>query len=57
MTEGVRKIIEDVNATMRLEGMPLTTEDKEMIRRCLEGESSFEYERQKIFQEIRSLNG
>lgn len=57
MTERVKKIIEDVNATMRLEGMPLTTEDKEMIGRCLEGESSFEAERQKIFQEIRSLNG
>lgn len=53
MTERVRKIIADVNATMRLEGMPLTTEDKEMMRRCLEGESSFESERQKIFQEIR----
>lgn len=57
MTESVRKIIEDVNATMRLEGMPLTLEDKEIIRKCLEGESTFEAERQKIFQEIRSLNG
>lgn len=56
MTERVEKIIEDVNATMRLEGMPLTTEDKEMIRKCLEGESTFEAERQKIFKEIRDLN-
>lgn len=56
MFENVEKIIENVNATMRLAGMPLTTEDKEMLRRCLEGESCFEAERQKIYQEINSLN-
>lgn len=45
MTEKVIKIIENVNATMRLEGMPLTIKDKEMLRKCLEDESIFEDER------------
>lgn len=57
MTEKVQKIIKDVDATMRLEGMPLTFDDKDMLRRCLEGESSFDDERTKIFQEIRQMNG
>lgn len=57
MSEETRKIIDEVNATMRLEGMPLTADDKEMIRRCLEGESSFDVERQRIFKEIALLNG
>lgn len=52
MTEKTKKIINAVDATMRLEGMPLTVDDKEMLRRCLEGESSFEKERAKILQEI-----
>lgn len=52
-----KKIIDEVNATMRLEGMPLTVDDKEMIRRCLEGESSFDVERQRILKEVALLNG
>ena len=52
MAEKTKKIINDVDATMRLEGMPLTVDDKEMLHRCLEGESSFEEERVKILQEI-----
>lgn len=57
MTEKTEKKIDNINATMRLEGMPLTVDDKEMLRRCLEGESSFDDERGRIFQEIRQLNG
>lgn len=52
-----RKIIDEVDATMRLEGMPLTADDMEMLRRCLDGESSFDVERQRIFKEIALLNG
>lgn len=52
MSEETRKIIDEVNATMRLEGMPLTADDMEMLRRCLEKESSFDVERQRIFKEI-----
>lgn len=57
MTEKTKKIINAVDATMRLEGMPLTVDDKDMLCRCLEGESSFEEERTKILQEIRYING
>lgn len=57
MKEKTQEIINDVNATMRLEGLPLTNDEKEMLRRCLEGKSSFEIERTKILKEIRSING
>lgn len=33
MSEDIRKIIDEVDATMRLEGMPLNVDDKEMIKR------------------------
>lgn len=57
MSEETKKIIDEVNATMRLEGMPLTAGDLEMLRRCLEGESTFDFERQRIFKEIALSNG
>lgn len=57
MTEKTVKKINDINATMRLEGMPLTVDDKDMLRRCLEGESTFDEERGRIFLEISQLNG
>ncbi len=41
MSESER-IIANVNATMSMEGMPLTDEDKERIRLCLSGKKSFE---------------
>ncbi|WP_155849097.1 antitoxin VbhA family protein [Candidatus Stoquefichus massiliensis] len=56
MSEETRKIIDEVNATMRLEGMPLTDDDLEMLRKCLEGESTFDFERQRIFKEIALSN-
>lgn len=56
MNDDTRKIIDEVNATMILENMPLTDDDIEMIRKCLEGESSFDTERQRIFKEIALLN-
>ena len=36
------RIIENVNATMTMEDMPLFNEDKDRIRECLEGNVSFE---------------
>ena len=35
-------IIEEVDATMRMSGMPLTDEDKERLKRCLDGKSTFD---------------
>ena len=36
------RIIANVNATMAMEGMPLTADDKMRIRDCLDGKKSFE---------------
>ena len=36
------RIIANVNATMAMEGMPLTNDDKMRIRDCLEGRKSFD---------------
>lgn len=36
------RIIENTNATMSMENMPLLQEDKERIRECLEGKVSFQ---------------
>lgn len=35
------RIIENVNATMSMEGMPLTQEDKELAANCLDGKIDF----------------
>lgn len=37
------RIIENVDATMNMEGMPLLQEDKERVKECIEGKVSFEY--------------
>lgn len=36
------RIIENVNATMSMEDMPLRATDKERIKKCLEGSMSFQ---------------
>lgn len=41
MSENER-IIENVNATMAMEDMPLETEDRRRLEECLEGKVSFE---------------
>lgn len=38
----IERIIENVDATMRMEGLPLSPSDKERGRLCLEGERTFE---------------
>ncbi len=40
MTKNER-IIENVNATMSMEGMPLTQEDRDLATSCLEGKIDF----------------
>jgi len=35
------KIVENVNASMSMEGMPLTEEEKKIGLKCLEGELDF----------------
>lgn len=36
----VEKIIGEVNGTMAMEGMPLTEDDKQMLRKCITGDVS-----------------
>ena len=38
----IDRIIENVNATMEMENMPLTDDNKSMLRSCLEGRVLFE---------------
>jgi hypothetical protein len=38
--EQVEKIIDEINGTMAIENMPLTREDREMLRKCIIGETS-----------------
>ena len=40
MTENER-IVKNINASMNMEGMPLTEEEKELGLKCLEGKVSF----------------
>lgn len=45
------RIIENTNATMSMENMPLLKEDKERIRECLEGKVSFQEAIDKLVKE------
>ena len=38
----IEKIINEVNGTMTMEGMPLTVEDRDRIRTCLRDNKQFE---------------
>jgi hypothetical protein len=38
----IERIICNVNATMEMENMPLTDDNKQMIRNCIEGVKSYE---------------
>jgi hypothetical protein len=38
----VEKIIGEVNGTMAIEGMPLTDQDKDRLRECITGKTSYD---------------
>jgi hypothetical protein len=42
MTENIEYIIENINFTMAMEDMPLTIENKNQLRKCLEGKIDFD---------------
>lgn len=50
------RIIDNINATMSMEDMPLLKEDKERIRACLEGKVSYEDAVQKLIEEYKADN-
>ena len=56
MSKKAEKIIKDVNATMSLEGMPLSDFDIELISRVIDGEITRE-EAFEIFNASIGING
>jgi len=53
----VNERIEKVNGAMAQEGMPLTDEEKEVLRNCIIGKTTHAIERDKILTQCRSLYG
>jgi len=53
MKRSIEEIIKRVDATMALEDMPLTEEDKQRIRDINEGRTTSEEERQKLIEKYR----
>ena len=50
------RIINNINATMSMENMPLLKEDKERLRDCLEGKVSYEDEIDKLIKQYIHKN-
>lgn len=53
----INERIEKVNGAMAQEGMPLTDEEKEVLRNCIIGKTTHAIERDKILTQCRSLYG
>ena len=49
--------IQEIDGAMAQEGMPLTDEIKENIRKCLSGESTTEIECQKVIDRFNKIYG
>lgn len=47
------RIIANVNATMAMEGMPLTAADKQRVKDCIEGEKSFDDTVEKLVEHYK----
>ncbi len=57
MREDIEKTIRYVDASLSMEGMPLTESDKESIRACLSGETSTDAAVRKIIDEYKTDDG
>ena len=53
----VEEKIKEINSTMALEGMPLTKEFKETLKKCFYGITSTEKEREKILERYKQIYG
>lgn len=53
----IDNVIKKVDGAMAQEGMPLTKNEKKVIKDCLSGKTTFEKERKKIISECRKLYG
>ncbi len=55
--EEIQKRINKVNGAMAQEGMPLTKQEKEIIKKCIIGKTTHEIERNKIIAQCRRAYG
>ncbi len=53
----INERIKKVNGAMAQEGMPLTDEEKEILKNCIIGKTTHAIERNKILTQCRSLYG
>lgn len=53
----IQKRIEKVNGAMAQEGVPLTQQEKNIIKNCILGTTTHEIERNKIIAKCRSTYG
>ena len=53
----VEQKIKEIDNTMALEGMPLTKEFKETLKKCFYGVTSTEKEREKILERYKQMYG
>lgn len=51
--KSMEEVINNVNSTMKLEGMPLTDEDKQRLKDCYEGKTTVSEEVEKIKEKYR----
>ena len=54
-SEGIEEVIIKVDNSMTQEGMPVTSEIKENLRKCLRGESTTEIEVQKVIERYKKI--
>lgn len=51
--KSTEEVINNVNATMAMEDMPLTEEDKQRLRDCMDGKTTVSAEVEKIKEKYR----
>lgn len=56
MNESIEKTIRYVDASLAMEGMPLTEQDKDSLRDCLSGKENVDAAVQRIISEYRVVS-
>ena len=55
--EEINERIKKVNGAMAQEGMPLTKDEKQILKNCILGKSTHQKERQKIINYCKGIYG
>jgi hypothetical protein len=53
----IEKIIGDINGSMAIEGMPLTEDDKDMLRECITGKVSSDEMVKRLIKQYSVIQG